>query len=714
MTFSTSTSTKTSVVLKHSDDWDEWFLIVSAMIKRDDIEKYVNLTKIELIESIKFTLSTFSNMRSDVRSSANLTENQRRDLTFLREDYKKAIRTYRKKAEVFKQLKTYILITVNQSNLLYLTDEDTVFRKLLVLKKRLTSSDRIRELEIIRKYRDLQKIFKNQDLNNWILNWEKAYAKTDRLELSDVQNHRCVYDFLNALRTVNMTFVADRETVLKNRIQRNENLSSIKDLLKNFRNHLRTNRTLSQRKTIHFAFVILNGETSEQSTASTDQKKSNQATENKICVCDSKHSHRKCYYLHSSQRSAEWKSNKDIETFIVNKLTQSSGLKKHVEMIQKSVREKKKKETKFSKSSFTNATTKSSASAAFVISSAFASEDKSFSYKLKNCWTLDCATDIHICNDVSRINIETIVNPNDKLVAEKDVYSINDYEWFRVTVKESNESKTFKLLNVIYAFEFMTNLVCLSKLIAKKIHWDTENNRLHHKKETFCYIQSVNEHWIVEYNDSDESTNLMFNDHETFVEPSLSSTTVAAFVASKDARPDLVAIDEKWHEMLSHSEPEIIANLELKVTEVKVINLPALIIEKCETCALTKAHQMMSRRTGQKESTDFLLERMRYDLISMIEAYNGDHWVSHFRNFFTEMNFVYSHSRKNDALDVIKEFFKMIRIRYDQIVRFLRIDDERTLRLEYAEIVKKLGISTERSASYTSTQNEESNDLREY
>jgi hypothetical protein len=136
------------------------------MIKRDDIEKYVNLTKIELIESIKFTLSTFSNMRSDVRSSANLTENQRRDLTFLREDYKKAIRTYRKKAEVFKQLKTYILITVNQSNLLYLTDEDTVFRKLLVLKKRLTSSDRIRELEIIRKYRDLQKIFKNQDLNN--------------------------------------------------------------------------------------------------------------------------------------------------------------------------------------------------------------------------------------------------------------------------------------------------------------------------------------------------------------------------------------------------------------------------------------------------------------------------------------------------------------------------------------------------------------------
>jgi hypothetical protein len=70
------------------------------------------------------------------------------------------------------------------------------------------------------------------------------------------------------------------------------------------------------------------------------------------------------------------------------------------------------------------------------------------------------------------------------------------------------------------------------------------------------------------------------------------------------------------------------------------------------------------------------------------------------------MNFVYSHSRKNDASDIIKEFFKMIRIRYDQIVRFLRIDDERTLRLKYAELVKKLDISIERSVSYISTQNQ--------
>ncbi len=70
------------------------------------------------------------------------------------------------------------------------------------------------------------------------------------------------------------------------------------------------------------------------------------------------------------------------------------------------------------------------------------------------------------------------------------------------------------------------------------------------------------------------------------------------------------------------------------------------------------------------------------------------------------MNFVYIHSRKNDVLSIIREFLKTIRIRYDQIVRFIRINDERILRFEYRDFMKMRKIITKRFVSYTSFQND--------
>jgi hypothetical protein len=55
---------------------------------------------------------------------------------------------------------------------------------------------------------------------------------------------------------------------------------------------------------------------------------------------------------------------------------------------------------------------------------------------------------------------------------------------------------------------------------------------------------------------------------------------------------------------------------------------------------------------------------------------------------------------------MIREFLKTIRIKYDQIVRFIKMNDERTLRFEYREFMKLRKIVTKRFASYTSSQND--------
>jgi hypothetical protein len=62
--------------------------------------------------------------------------------------------------------------------------------------------------------------------------------------------------------------------------------------------------------------------------------------------------------------------------------------------------------------------------------------------------------------------------------------------------------------------------------------------------------------------------------------------------------------------------------------------------------------------------------------------------------------------KKNDVLSVIKKFVKLTFTQYEQIVRFIRINDEQTLSIEYDNFMKMRKINTKRIVSYTSTQNE--------
>jgi hypothetical protein len=175
-------------------------------------------------------------------------------------------------------------------------------------------------------------------------------------------------------------------------------------------------------------------------------------------------------------------------------------------------------------------------------------------------------------------------------------------------------------------FEFFINLICLIKIMKKEIHWDIESKRLHRREIIFCFVESLKNHWVLEKKSS--------NRFETFK------------VKSEAFKSDLMITNKKWHEMLKHFESKIIVHLAEKVDEVKVDNLDsASTINRCETCVLTKTHELMSRRLEQKKSIDYFLNRVDYDLISMNERYNENFWINHFVDFYIRMNFVYIHSR---------------------------------------------------------------------
>jgi hypothetical protein len=90
------------------------------MIKRDDVERYMNLIKIESAEFIEVDLSIFFTIKLDATNSTDLLIDEQRDLAILREDYKKKMRKYKERIDALKNLNIFILISVDQFNLVYL------------------------------------------------------------------------------------------------------------------------------------------------------------------------------------------------------------------------------------------------------------------------------------------------------------------------------------------------------------------------------------------------------------------------------------------------------------------------------------------------------------------------------------------------------------------------------------------------------------------
>jgi hypothetical protein len=230
-----STTTKTSVILKESVDWDEWVLIINAMAKRGDVSEYVDLTAaVEPAEPTRPAIPTFSTVKPGAASLADLDQTQQRELSMLREDFKEISRTYREKRDALKDIEQHIMATVDRQNILYLNGADTVYQKLIALKKRLVLTDRARTLEVTRKYRELLRGSRAQQQEKWLQQYERTYAETIKIKLLEAQDDRLLYDFLDALRSTNMAYVSGREAVLADRIKRNNAPLSVKDLLKNY------------------------------------------------------------------------------------------------------------------------------------------------------------------------------------------------------------------------------------------------------------------------------------------------------------------------------------------------------------------------------------------------------------------------------------------------------------------------------------------------
>jgi hypothetical protein len=125
----------------------------------------------------------------------------------------------------------------------------------------------------------------------------------------------------------------------------------------------------------------------------------------------------------------------------------------------------------------------------------------------------------------------------------------------------------------------------------------------------------------------------------------------------------------------------------------------------CEACAVSKGTEIVSRRTAKTPTADEPMARVAYDLVYMTPAYNNNQWISHFRDYYTKMDFVYTHHTNGQAIAIVENFLNLIKTQYQLIPRHFRTDGETSLGKKFGNLMANKGILTERSAPYTPAQN---------
>jgi hypothetical protein len=218
----------------------------------------------------------------------------------------------------------------------------------------------------------------------------------------------------------------------------------------------------------------------------------------------------------------------------------------------------------------------------FITCSSYALSDQE-DYKLYNSWTLDNASDIHVCNDIQRSGFRQTreATLDEELFAGKTSYPIEAFGIVTIYIQTPEGRDEIELNNVALAPGFMTNLVSLYLLNVKGVHWNSEDpQHLKWKGTTFCNLERVDHHWVLEWNTS----------YSIFANKKSIASRHATFTGAQ------------MHRVLGHASPEVISNVASAGNDIIVDNSsPTPTTIECETCSLSKAIEIVSRRVEVEE-----------------------------------------------------------------------------------------------------------------
>ena len=681
-------STRKTILAK-PEDWDTWFSFIRDRATGTRIWNEVNPEVIPRPANLQEpTQPEFQipDNAADFDSKAYEVHKARMDA------YKHQLAAYERQQKAYTDLIEFIHETITvQVALVVRKIESHPWNKLVALKQHLSPSDDARNVEIENKYRKVCQGPGRQDLEAWLEEWQATYIEAKEYGIGEVKGKRPQRDFLYAVRSKEPIFAESMLIGLKRR--KNDDTDML-DLIEDFRDFIRLNlKRRGNTSTSHSAFAA----GADGSSKDDEEPTFNGRKRVPNCLCGEAHYWSDCLYLNKDRRSSEWAPNAStkaaVDTAMKKKDVKSKierALKKNKEYLQKKSEEEKKKNQQ------QNESKDKDVGAFTVVRTAFSAAFSTDHYSLRGSWILDNGSNSHVCNLTMKSRFKwQRGGGGDYLTAGTQRLSIEAYGTISITVPTPTGPQRMTLLNVAYVANFMTNLVSQDLLYVKGLYFDNWKLHLHRKGVTIATIKRYNGHYLMEDN----------VDHASI------AASYPASVITTQSSSAKVATAYEWHQMLAHAFSEVIQHLEASAEGVKIsdkdakgnINVPKT--NECESCALSKAHRVISRSPDNAETFTKPFYRVTYDLMQLTPALNKDEWISHFACHATDFNMVFTHQRKSEAIRIVREAINIIKTRFNATVVFFRSDGERSLGGEFDDLLVETGITHESSAPNSPEQN---------
>ncbi|KAG7007910.1 hypothetical protein G7Y79_00008g025480 [Physcia stellaris] len=658
------TDTKRKLKLSFFKNWDAWLSVVRA--------KVIEYSIWNLIDSFKDTRPTgkFEPVES------NLDEQQGADFNEKHARYKIASSRYKTELQDWKEQKQsmakiidHIYDTTTITNLSFIQFvEIHPWNVLRALKARLAPTDSARSLELEQQYNRMAKGPSNrQSIDAWLDEYLKMLALAKQTKIAEVTDSKRAYrDFLHAIDKIAPTF-AEVQLLQLDTVTDHE--TQLLTLIETFRQHIRMKEVRKGRERYPTRHSLL-------TSAIT------QIIETILAPRHfEKHFYGDCFYLNEKIRPDDFK----LKPEIVAKIDEAKKDPKKRRQIEQSIkRADEKRQKKDDNNKSTEAEVGSFAAIHVNAIGSFTSDSSSSSYSLRSSWIMDHGSGIHVANKTmkQRFQKERDCTDGSSVMSGMGSLPILAYGRIRLNVSTPTGKSTMELLNVCYVPDFMVNIVAGSILADKGLHFDTAHGHLHRNGAPIVRVPRVGAHYVLEDNRS-------------------RSEGVGTFAVIVRKGSTL-----EWHQLLAHANNDAIQHLQEAAEGVELTNKDKVpLTNKCEKCALSKAHRIVSRSPEKSETSNKPFYRITYDLIDMTTALNKHQWISHVACSETGFHMIYTHESKGQATEVLIRAIHTIETRYNGKVVFVRSDGERALGTAWGDYCASKGITHEPSAVDTPAQN---------
>ncbi len=408
---------------------------------------------------------------------------------------------------------------------------------------------------------------------------------------------------------------------------------------------------------------------SQKSTFSISSK--SDKSEKRQCVCEVMHDWKNYEHIVKSVKSSNWKCNQQERKWIRNAILKSRSLFYAFQRIididilnnikaeqckskEKNNNDKKSNNEKtanddISDVKFTNMTNrKSSKYANLFINKTF----NNFLWK-NVIYDFDC-NDSFIY-DLNRF-VNEITFAHEMIDTSNDFMLIEDYEIMLVIDRINEKNRRMFFDNIVYVS--FTNVILMFLTSFKKQDFveDMYKKALMNKSidAMICDIEKKHDLSFLKYR------------------------SIEKFVNSIQSHKKILTktISWNWHLRLKHCRSEMINQLK-KIDEIEVTQEDALKIVQCDSCAISKMHRLIQRKSSAK--TIKIFQILHFDLIICNKTFDETTCITHFIDELIFYNWIFSlmNHKKKTLLSIFKDLIHQCdRIKFDEraIIRIIRID----------------------------------------